>query len=167
MRALLAAQLAELDAHERRLARLRDQLRALLGRLEDDRMPDPAEFMTTLEMMSMYETYFTQEQRDQLAERRAALGEAGIGAAKNDFREIVEEGLRLVRAGTPHDDPRARALAERWDAVGAPFHRDDSTKESARAAWADNSAAIAARLPWPADEFIALVSFVERARSAR
>ena len=167
LRALLAAQLAELEAHEQRLGRLRDQLRALLRRLDDDRMPDPAEFMTTLEMMSMYETYFTQEQRDQLAERRAALGDAGIDAAKNDFREIVEEGLRLVRAGTPHDDPRARALLERWDAVGMPFHRDDSTKEAARAAWADNSAEIAARLPWPADEFIALVSFLERARSAR
>jgi hypothetical protein len=130
-------------------------------------MPDPDEFMTTLEMMSVYETYFTQEQRDQLAERRAALGEAGIDAAKNDFRAIVEEGLRLVRAGTPPGDPRARALVDRWDAVGAPFHSDDSTKEAARAAWADNSAAIAARLPWPADEFIALVSFVEQARAAR
>ncbi len=167
MRELLAAQLRDLEAQARQAARLRDQLHGLLDRLDRAVMPDPAEFMTTLEMMTMFETYFTQEQRDQLAERRAALGEAGVDAAKNDFREIVEEGLRHLRAGTPPGDPRVRELVERWDAVGTPFHSTDDTKHAARAAWADNSADIAARLPWPADEFIELMSFWERARSAR
>jgi DNA-binding transcriptional MerR regulator len=167
MRALLAAQLREVEAHVEQARRLGDRLRTLLGRLDADRMPDAAEFMTTLEMMSMYETHFTPEQREQLAERRAALGEAGIDAAKNDFREIVEEGLGYVRDGTPADDPRVRALVQRWDAVGTPFHRDEGTKTAARAAWAENSAEIAARLPWPADEFIELVSFLDRARAAR
>jgi hypothetical protein len=115
----------------------------------------------------MYETHFTPEQREQLAERRAALGEAGIDAAKNDFRESVTEGLGYLRDGTPADDPRVRALAQRWDAVGTPFHSDEGTKTAARAAWAANSAEIAARLPWPADEFIELVSFLDRARAAR
>lgn len=165
MRELLTAQLRDVEEHAARARRLADRLRTLLDRLAGDVMPDPAEFVTTLEMMSMFETYFTAEQREQLAERRAALGEAGIDAAKNDFREIVEEGLRLVRAGTPPDDPRA--LAERWDAVGAPFHSDDGTKQAARAAWADHSAEIAARLPWPADEFMVFMSLMDRARGGR
>ena len=167
MRALLAAQLRDVEAHVEQARRLGDRLRALLDRLDADGMPDAAEFMTTLEMMSMFETHFTPEQSEQLAERRAALGEAGIDAAKNDFREVVEEGLGYLRDGTPVDDPRVRALVLRWDAIGTPFHRDEGTKTAARAAWAANSAEIAARLPWPADEFIELVSFLDRARGVR
>ena len=70
LRDLLATQLRDLEAHAEHVGRLRDRLHGLLARLDDDRMPDPAEFMATLETMSMYETYFTQEQRDRLAEHR-------------------------------------------------------------------------------------------------
>ena len=72
-----------------------------------------------------------------------------------------------MRAGAPAGDPRVRALVERWDALGAPFHSDDGTKQAARAVWAGNSERIAARLPRPADEFIAFVSFREQARGER
>ena len=165
MRALLAAQLRDLEAHERRLARLRDRLQGLLDRLESDRMPDPAQLMTTLETMSMFETYFTQEQRDRLAERRAELGDEAVDTARREFAELVAEGLALVRAGTPPDDPRARELARRWDAIGDRFNPDAAGKRAARAMWTDNSAELAARMPWPAGELTALVSLVERARS--
>ena len=33
--------------------------------------------------------------------------------------------------------------------------------------WTDNSADIAARLPWPAEEFIELMAYLDRARASR
>ncbi|MPZ81335.1 MAG: MerR family transcriptional regulator [Actinophytocola sp.] len=167
MRDVLVAQLAALDGHAERRHRLRDQVRGLLERLDGAGMPDPTEFMTTLELMSMFETYFTQDQRDRLAARRTELGADAVEAAKREFQDVVTQGLELVRGGIPADDPRAHQLAERWDAVGAPFHDGDDTKRAARSVWTDNSAAIAARMPWPAEELIELVAYLDRARSSR
>jgi DNA-binding transcriptional MerR regulator len=167
LRELLAAQLRDLDAHAEAVRRLSDQLQVLLGRLDESGAPDPAEFMTTLEMMSMFETYFTPDQRAQLAERRTELGDEAIENAKREFGDLVAEGFTLLDDGTPPDDPRARALVERWDAVGERFHSTEGTKHAARAAWSDNSAEIAGRTPWPADRLIELVSYVDRSRAAR
>ena len=164
LRALLVAQLHDLDVHEQRLVRLRDQLTGLLDRLDHDRTPDPAELMTTLELMSMFETYFTEEQRDRLARRRASLGDDAVEAARHEFRDLVTEGLGLVRDGTAPEDPRARDFARRWDVVGERLNPDEDTQQAARAMWTDDSTEIAARMPWPAEEITALVAFVERAR---
>jgi hypothetical protein len=72
--------------------------------------------------------------------------------------------LSLVRDDVPADDPRARDFARRWDAVGERLNPDEDTKRAARAMWTDNSAEVASRMPWPAEELTALVAFVERAR---
>jgi hypothetical protein len=127
-------------------------------------MPDPAEFMTTLEMMSMFETHFTEEQRTRLADRRAELGDEAVDAARTEFADLVTEGLELVGAGTAPDDPGAREFVRRWDAVGERLNPDDDTKRAARAMWADGGADVAAGLPWPAARLTALVSFVDRVR---
>jgi DNA-binding transcriptional MerR regulator len=164
LRELLTTQLRDLEAHAERVDRLRERVHGLLARLADDRMPDPAEFMATLEMMSMFETYFTQEQRDRLAARRADLGGEAVESARREFQDLVTEGLRLVRDGTPPDDPRARDFARRWDAVGERLNPDADTQRAARAMWTDGGTEIAGRMPWPADSLTALVSLVERAR---
>jgi DNA-binding transcriptional MerR regulator len=164
LRELLVAQLRDLEVHAEHLRRLRERLHGLLARLDDDRTPDPAEFMETLETMSMFETYFTQEQRDRLAERRAELGDEAVEAARREFQDLVTEGLGLVSDGTAPDDPRARDFARRWDAVGERLNPDAGTQRAARAMWTDNSEEIAARLPWPAEGLAAVVSLVERAR---
>jgi DNA-binding transcriptional MerR regulator len=167
LRELLVAQLRGLEVHAETVRRLSGRLHGLLDRLDDAGGPDPAEFMTTLEMMSMFETYFTPEQRATLAERRAELGDEAIDDAKREFRDLVAEGFGLLDDGTPPDDPRARALVERWDAVGERFHSEEGTKTAARAAWSDNSAEIAGRTPWPAERLIELVSYLDRVRAAR
>jgi DNA-binding transcriptional MerR regulator len=164
LRELLATQLRDLEVHAEHVHRLRDRLHGLLARLDDDRMPDPAEFMATLETMSMFETYFTQEQRDRLAARRAELGDEAVEAARREFQDLVTEGLALVSDGTPPDDPRALDFARRWDAVGERLNPGADTQRAARAMWTDNSTEIAGRTPWPAEGLGAVVSLVERAR---
>ncbi|GAA3108197.1 MerR family transcriptional regulator [Streptosporangium carneum] len=170
MRALLAAQLHDLEDQAGRIDRLRQRLHGLLGKLDDASMPDTDQFMMTLETMSVFETYFTQEQQDQLAERRADLGPAAVEEAKARWVDLVGELLPHVQADTPVDDPRVRDLVSRWDALGSAFHADgeqgERTKAAAQRMWDDNSADLGRRLPWPADQMVALVAYVGRVRQA-
>jgi MerR family transcriptional regulator, thiopeptide resistance regulator len=166
MRDLLAAQLRRLEEHAEHIERLQQQIQGLLGRIDDRSVPDPGQFMTTLEMISMFETYFTQEQREQLAERRTQLGEEAVEAARHDFAGFVEEGLRHVEAGTPAVDPQVRDLVRRWDALGDMFHSEEQTKAVALRMWQDNSAEISRRLPWSAEQMTGLMAYFEQVRQA-
>ncbi|MEU6413907.1 MerR family transcriptional regulator [Microbispora sp. NPDC046933] len=170
LRDLLTAQLRKLDEHAGRIEALRSQIGGLLGRLDESSVPDPDRFMTTLEMMSVFETYFTAEQRERLAERRDALGGEGIEAARREWAGLVEEGLRLIEAGVPAEDERARGLVRRWDALAGGFHPGgpdgERTAAAARRIWRDNSAEIARSLPWPAERMAGLVAYLEQARQA-
>ncbi|MGI8329339.1 MerR family transcriptional regulator [Actinomadura scrupuli] len=168
MRGLLTAQLHGLECHADRIQQLTEQIRGLLSRIENSSMPGPDQFMTTLEMMSVFETSFTPEQREQLAERRAGLGPEAVEAAKTEWAGLVEELLRHLRQGTPPGDPQVQTLAGRWDALGNLFHGgDDRTVAAARTMWQDNSEELGRSLPWPAERMRDLVGYLERARQAR
>jgi MerR family transcriptional regulator, thiopeptide resistance regulator len=162
MRALLQAQLDELTAQAERVERLTGRLRSLLRRLDDGSLPDP---MTTLEMIAMLDGYFTPEQQEQLARRRAELGPAADGA-RTRWAALVEELLPHVQADTPADDPRVRDLVRRWDELGSAFHTDQATVTAARRMWQDHSAELGRGLPWPAERMADLVTYLERVRRA-
>jgi DNA-binding transcriptional MerR regulator len=170
MRDLLTAQLRGLEAHAAGIQQLTHQLRGLLGQIDSASMPDPDQFMMTLEMISVFETSFTAEQQEQLAQRRAELGPEGVEAAKTEWAGLVEELLRHVQDGTPVDDPQVRALVGRWDALANRFHSDgadgERTKAAAQAMWQDNSEEIGRSLPWPTDRMRDLVHYLERVRQA-
>jgi MerR family transcriptional regulator, thiopeptide resistance regulator len=118
----------------------------------------------------VFETSFTAEQQEQLAQRRAELGPGAIEAAKTDWAGLVEELLRHVQDDTPVDDPRVRDLVGRWDALANQFHREgadgERTKAVAQAMWQENSEEISRSLPWPADRMRDLVQYLERVRQA-
>ncbi|WP_433249327.1 MerR family transcriptional regulator [Streptosporangium sp. CA-135522] len=168
LRDLLAAQLRGLEEQAVRIGELRERIGGLLQRIDARQMPDPDQFMATLELISVYETHFTPEQRDRLAERRAELGPEAVEAAKREWAALVEELLAHVAAGTPVDDPRVAGLVARWDALGARFHPPAEpgreTAAAARRMWRDDGAELGARLPWPAERMAALVGYLERAR---
>jgi DNA-binding transcriptional MerR regulator len=168
LRDVLAAQLTDVATQAARLAEMRDRIGDLLQQIDASRMPDTARFMATLELMSVYETYFTQQQRDQLAERRAELGQEPVEAAKREWADLVTRLLPHVAADTPEDDPRVTDLVARWDALGAKFHQPaGQTATAARRMWQENSAELGAALPWPADSMVALVAYLERVRTSR
>ncbi len=132
IRGLLSAQLDALEAHAERIRQLQQQIHGLLGRIDNASVPDPEQFLTTLETISVFETSFTPEQREQLAERRAALGPEAIEAAKTEWAGLVEELLQHVQDDTPVDYPQVQALADRVGSTGEPFPR---RRISLRAAW--------------------------------
>ncbi len=167
LRELLTAQLAELETQGERIGRLTRQIQGLLRQLDDASMPGPHQFMTTLEMISVLDGYFTAEQQDDLARRRAEIGPEGVDAAKDQWAGLVEELLTHLRADTPVDDPRVADLVRRWDALGDAFHPGgEGTKTAARRMWQDHATDLARPLPWPAERLSALVAYLERARRA-
>ncbi|GAA1011323.1 hypothetical protein Aple_059120 [Acrocarpospora pleiomorpha] len=177
LRDLLVAQLAEFEAQAMRAARLSDQLRGLIAQLDAAVMPDPDQFMTTLEMISVYETYFTEEQRELLAQRRTDLGAEAVEATKMEWLELVRAFKQHLEDGTPVDDPRVRELTARWEAIGIPYasadqQANEQISAAAGALWRDHkteiSAGISNQVPWLAlDDLPKIMEYIERVRQAR
>ncbi|WP_433359180.1 hypothetical protein [Streptosporangium sp. CA-115845] len=73
-----------------------------------------------------------------------------------------------MQDGTSVEDPRARVLVGRWDALANRFHNDGRDGEQTRAAaqrtWQENSEEIGRSLPWPAARMRDLLHYLERAR---
>ncbi|MEU6341090.1 MerR family transcriptional regulator [Streptomyces sp. NPDC046977] len=168
MRAVLDAQLEELRRQGERIGRITQQVRGLLRQFDGEATPDPDQFMTTLEMISVLDGYFTQEQQDQLARRRAELGPAAVETARTRWAGLVGELLAHVDAGTAVDDAGVRELVREWDALGSAFHSGDrQTEEAARRMWQDHGDDLSRGLPWPAERMAALVGYLEQVRQAR
>jgi DNA-binding transcriptional MerR regulator len=170
MRALLRAQLRELGEQAARIQRLSEQVQDLLRLLDQASMPDPALFTATLEMISVLDSYFTQDHQDQLARRRAELGPEAVREAQTRWSGLVSDLLALMQAGTAASDPRTQDLARQWDELAAEFHPEpggEQTRRAARQMWQEHSEELSQRLPWPADQMAGLVSYLEQARQAR
>ncbi|MFJ4263196.1 MerR family transcriptional regulator [Paenarthrobacter nicotinovorans] len=162
---LLEQQLAQVREHARQVRLLEDRLGHLLARIDGPAMPTPEQFMTTLEMITVYEQHFTAEQRQQLADRRQELGAEQIEDAKQKWAALVEEGLAFARTGTPVTDPAVQEWVRSWDGIGAMFHSGDDTKAAARAAWQENSQSISASLPWSPEDLAGLMGYLANARA--
>jgi DNA-binding transcriptional MerR regulator len=165
VRRLLTDQLSALHGQAEQARRLQHQIQALLDSMGST-MPGVDHFISILEGMTMYEKYFTEEQRTELAQRRAELGPAAVDDAKATLASLVDEGLGYVSANTPVDDPAVRDFTRRWDGLGSQFHSNDATKTAARSMWQENSPELSAKLPWPADRLQELVTYLQRVRDA-
>ncbi|GAA5201807.1 hypothetical protein GCM10023346_47060 [Arthrobacter gyeryongensis] len=165
VRRLLASQLSALRDQAEQALRLQRQIQTLLDNM-GDAMPGVDQFISILEGMTMYEKYFTEEQRAELAQRRDELGPAAVEDARTTLASLVEEGLSHLSAKTPVDDPAVRDFARRWDELGSQFHSNDETKAVARNMWQENSPELSAALPWPADRLQELVTYLQRVRDA-
>ncbi|WP_336716403.1 MerR family transcriptional regulator [Arthrobacter sp. USHLN218] len=164
VRSTLARQLAAVMEQTEQLQRLQDQLRAMLRHLDAPDRPGHGDFINILERMTMIENYFTEEQRTELAARRADLGPEAVEAARQQWAGLVEEGLALLDADVPARDARAKDLVGRWDRLGAAFHSGDGTKTAARTMWQENAVVLSDRLPWTVEQLRALVAYLGEVR---
>jgi DNA-binding transcriptional MerR regulator len=166
-RTLLTAQLDQLTVEAERTDRLVTRVRGLLADLAGTAVPNARSFLATLEVMSMFETYFDTTQRDRLADRRTDLGAPGVEAAKLEFTGLVRQVQQHREAGTPVDDPAVRTLVSQWDELAARFHGgDDGVKAAASRMWDENQAELSERAGWPGEEGAALVSYLRAVRAA-
>lgn len=112
------AQIARLDEQIALAGRLRERLARVLDAPTD-------ELMNTIEVMTMYDKYYSPEQLEQLSQRREALGEDGMQAAEDAWQRIAD-GLRAAHAaGTDPADPAVQALIDEADGLIAQFTGGD------------------------------------------
>ena len=121
---------------ELHLARLREQIAAqqeLCARLETIAAHYPTataeEFIQAIEVMTMFEKYYTQEQLETLAKRRELLGEERMVAAPQEWTKLMQDVREHMRAGTDPQDPRVQALAKQWRALIDEFTGGDPAIE--------------------------------------
>ena len=118
-RAAVEDHLARLEDQMEQQRRLRASLRQLLERLGSD------DFLTTIEEMTMYERYYTPEQRQELEQRRQAIGDEAIREVEREWAEIFATLRAEMDAGTDPADPKLRPLAERGQELVAMFTGGD------------------------------------------
>jgi len=119
-------------AIELHIARLRAQMKnqqELLARLETlaatCETADVEEFLQTMEMMAMYEKYYSKEQLETLAKRREELGEETMRAVQEEWPRLIASVRAEMEKGTDPKDPRMQALAKRWKELVQMFTGGD------------------------------------------
>jgi DNA-binding transcriptional MerR regulator len=106
--AVVAQQIAMLTQQIEQASSLRTRLTRLHGQLAQGEEPDLADWLTTLEQMSMYEKYFSPDELRQLplCTEAASVGE--------EWRSLVASVRALMESGATPADEESQALAKRW-----------------------------------------------------
>jgi MerR family transcriptional regulator, thiopeptide resistance regulator len=105
--------------------RLRGRLTRILDLLDRAGEPSGDQFIEAIEVMTRMEQYYTREQREQLEQRAAALGEDGLRRAEADWAELIAAVEAERAAGTDPGDPRLDPLVERWTGLIEQFTGGD------------------------------------------
>jgi DNA-binding transcriptional MerR regulator len=106
--AVVAQQIDMLTRQIDQASALRDRLSRLQGQLAQGQEPDLADWLTTLEHMSMYDKYFSQDELKQLP----LYTESATSA--QEWKELVASVRALMESGTAPADLQAQALARQW-----------------------------------------------------
>jgi DNA-binding transcriptional MerR regulator len=101
---MLEQQIASATQLHARLARLREQV----AKGEE---PELADWLTTLELMNMYDKYFSQEELDRLAFMRDG------SAANREWAALVDELRAMIGHRVAPSSEEARTFAKRWMAM--------------------------------------------------
>lgn len=108
--AILDRQARQLEAQARRAEALSGRLRHLSSRLAAGAEVEAADWLSLLEMMTLYEQHLTEDEVQRLRSPRQGTAQ-DIEAERTKLVSAVREGMRQ---GLHSDDHRARALAWRW-----------------------------------------------------
>jgi len=176
LRHLLVAQLADLNARAAAIAEQRGRVQGLLDHVDGPGTPEPGQFLAVLETTAPIvdaKAFLTSRQREALALRGRELGDDAIGALKAEWLGLVEQLRNFLRYGVAAGDPRVRALAGRWQEIGAALRgttgADGHLNTALTAVWRDHRTVIdqgmADRVAWlDAGDLVAVVEYVEQAR---
>ncbi len=117
---VVAQQIDQLTRQIEQATALRQRLGELHEQLQQGQQPELANWLTTLELMTMYDQYFSQDELQQLPLYKPA------DAVRDEWKELVDDVDRLMNSGAQPDHPRAIELAAQWmrmvvrDTAGSP-----------------------------------------------
>jgi MerR family transcriptional regulator, thiopeptide resistance regulator len=126
---LLALVEGHLQAVRARIAeatRLRDRLDAMARRLRAGEAASVDQLIDDIEVMTMIEKYYSEEQMRELQARAEALGPAGMEAAQRAWQDLIRDVKAEVARGGDPKGPAGQALAERWRALIEAFTGGDA-----------------------------------------
>lgn len=124
-----------LDVLELHLSRLRKQIElqqrlcarmeALAAHVQSAETLSAEEFTRTIEMMTMFEKYYTPEQLQELEERRRVVGEERIRQVEAKWPVLIAEVRAEMEKGTDPASERVQELARRWTGLVQEFTGGD------------------------------------------
>lgn len=101
--------------------RLVERLDALAEGLRTAETVSADQLIQTIEEITMFEKYYTQEQLDYLAQRREQVGEARIKEVESEWPRLMDEVRAEMERGTDPCDPRVQEMARRWKGLIEEF----------------------------------------------
>ena len=136
---------------ERHLARLREQvelqrklcqqLEAIAAGLRTAGEVSAEEFLQTIEVMTMIESYYTPEQMESFRKRSAEAAAAGVDATQQgtaDWQELLAQLKVEMDSGTDPADPKVQALEKRRQALVNAFSGGDKAiEENLKRMWTE------------------------------
>lgn len=124
------------------VARLREQieiqrglcerLEALAGQFQSSAEVSADDFLRTIEVMNMIESYYTPEQLESLKKRREEAAAQGVDIARQgqaDWAALFDELRTEMEKGTDPADPKVQALNKRRQALIDAFTGGDKGME--------------------------------------
>lgn len=109
---IVVQQITMLDQQIEQASRLRERLAHLHGMLLDGKEPELADWLTTLELMTMYDKYFSADELARLPMYQNSQALAPEWTA--EWTELIHQVRALMASGTPPENEQARKLAVRW-----------------------------------------------------
>jgi DNA-binding transcriptional MerR regulator len=100
--------------------RLCDRLESLAESMRS-RKVSVDQLIQTIEVMNMFEKYYSKEQLEELKQRADALGESGMRQAEKDWTTLMAEVRVEMEKGSDPNSPAVQALARRWRALIEAF----------------------------------------------
>jgi DNA-binding transcriptional MerR regulator len=142
-----------IDAH---LARLREQmelqrrlchrLEAIAAQLRAAGAVSAEDFLQTMEVMTMTETYYTPEQLEQIKARREEVGQEYLRQKQEEWAELIALVRAEMEKGTDPADAKVQGLAGRWrDLVAFTTGGDPAMEQAIKRHWEEQGDALAAR----------------------
>src|ERR1041385_366988 len=141
-----------IDLH---LGRLREQIereRRLCARLERmsewlraGREVSMDEFLNTIEEMTMFEKYMTEEQLETLRKRGEAVGPERMQQVQEEWPRLIAEVRAEMERGTDVQSPRVQELAAPWRPLVNEFSGGDAAIEKSVATMYQNEPGAAQR----------------------
>jgi DNA-binding transcriptional MerR regulator len=104
---------------------LRERLQQVLDAVDRGLEPSGEQLLNAIEVMTVTDSYYSDEQLQKLAERREQLGSDGMERAQQDWAELIAAAQAERAAGTDPLDPRVLALGQRWRALIEAFTGGD------------------------------------------
>lgn len=111
--ACLSERLRELDAEIEARAQARDRLRTILAEIDGAASPSIETLTATLEVIEVFEKYYTPDQMEYLRKRREEVGEDRIRQVEQEWRDVFAGYREAMEQGLDPADPKVQALAKK------------------------------------------------------